>query len=70
MTYEKWKQLWRIGSTGERIGQAFVNQFLPGDSPLIRKIYYLEDYWEADTLISQWLMDHCYYPNVPEVNKP
>lgn len=69
MTYENWKQLWRTGNQSLRLGQAFVNQFLPGDDPLIRKIYFLEDYWEADNLISTWLMDHCYYPNVPEVTR-
>lgn len=69
MTYENWKQLWRTGNHSLRLGQAFVNQFLPGDGPLIRKIYFLEDYWEADNLISTWLMDHCYYPNVPEVTR-
>lgn len=66
MNYEEWKQLWRIGSRGDRLGQAFVNDFLIGDGPLIRKIYFLDDYWEVDALITQWLIDNCHYPNVPE----
>lgn len=66
MTYENWKQLWRISPRSERLGQSFVNTFLPGDGVLIRKIYFVEDYWEADTLITQWLIDNCHYPNLPE----
>lgn len=66
MSYEKWKQMWRIGNGSERLGQAFVNDFLVGDSPLIRQIYFKNDYWEVDELITQWLIENCHYPNVPE----
>lgn len=68
MNYEEWKQIWRISPHGERLGQAFVNSFWTGDSPEIRKIYFLTDYWEADRLITQWLVDNQHYPNVPVVN--
>lgn len=69
MDYEKWKQLWRISSRGERLGQAFVNQFLPAGDQFTRTIFYVEDYWEADRLITDWLMNHHYYPNTPVVGE-
>ena len=66
MDYEYWKQMWRCGRSSERLGQAFVNDFISDMKvPLVRQIYYKTDYWEADELITQWLMENCYYPNVP-----
>lgn len=64
MTYEKWKQNWRIGSSNQRMGQAFCNEFL--GTTVASQIYYAESYWDADTHITQWLIDNCHYPNVPE----
>jgi hypothetical protein len=63
-TYEKWKQLWRISPYGERLGQAFVNDFF-GNIVTI-DIFNESDYWKADELITQWLIDNCHYPYVPE----
>lgn len=66
MDYEYWKQMWRDSRTSERLGQAFVNDFISDMKvPLVRQIYYKTDYWEADELITQWLMENRYYPNVP-----
>lgn len=67
MSYEKWKQMWRIGQYSGRLGQAFVNEFITDESLIMRKLYYLEDYWEADKIITDWLMDNSYYPNLPEI---
>lgn len=63
MHYEDWKQLWRIGNGKERLGQAFCNQFF--GNTIATQIFYEEDYWKADMLITQWLIDNCHYPNVP-----
>lgn len=63
MNYEQWKQLWRIGHGSERLGQAFVNQFITGEAG---QLFYEDDYWEADRLITEWLIDNCHYPNLPE----
>lgn len=68
MTYEKWKEIWRQREHPGRLGQAFVNQFLKYDS-LTGKIFYEEDYYKVDQMITQWLIDHCYYPHVPEVTR-
>lgn len=65
MDYENWKQLWRIGDGSERLGQAFCNQFMGKVYPA--QIFYEEDYWVADALITSWLVDNCYYPNTPEI---
>lgn len=65
MTYENWKQLWRIGKGSERLGQAFVNDFMIGTDT--GQLYYEQDYWTADSMITQWLIDNCHYPNVPVV---
>lgn len=64
MNYEKWKQLWRIGNGSQRLGQAFCNDFM--GKTVATQIFYEEDYWKADEFITQWLMDNCHYPNVPE----
>lgn len=65
MTYENWKQLWRIGKGSERLGQAFCNDFM--GNTVAAQIFFECDYWKADELITQWLIDNCHYPNVPEV---
>lgn len=62
MNYEKWKQLWRIGKTSERMGQAFCNDFIKDSWS---ELYFENDYWKADDLITQWLVDNHYYPNTP-----
>lgn len=64
MTYERWKQNWRIHGDGQRMGQAFCNDFF--GSTVATQIFYEEDYWKADQLIEAWLIDNCHYPNVPE----
>lgn len=63
MNYEKWKQLWRIGNGSQRLGQAFVTEFMIGEA---WQLFYEEDYWQADEWITQWLINNCHYPNVPE----
>lgn len=63
MSYEKWKHLWRSSPYGERLGQAFCNDFI--GNTVATQIFYEHDYWRADALITQWLMDNCHYPNVP-----
>ena len=63
MSYENWKQMWRIGHYSERLGQAFCNEFMIGVDT--GKMYYAEDYWEADKLITEWLINNCHYPDVP-----
>lgn len=67
MNYENWKQMWRIvpaGQDRQRLGQAFCNDFM--GKTLASQIFYEVDYWKADALITQWLIDNCHYPNVPE----
>ncbi len=64
MSYEEWKQIWRISPFGERLGQAFCNDFM--GNTCASQIYYEPDYWKADALIVSWLIDNCYYPNLPE----
>lgn len=61
MTYEKWKQNWRISSHGMRLGQAFIHH-VGGNFPAL---YYEEDYWKADIMIEKWLLDNSYYPDMP-----
>lgn len=65
MSYEKWKQLWRIGHGSDRLGQAFINEFLP--EAIWPDLFYEEDYWVADNIITEYLVCNCYYPNTPKV---
>lgn len=63
MNYENWKQLWRIGRGAERLGQAFINEFFK--EAIWPELFYQENYFKADDLITEFLVLHCYYPNLP-----
>lgn len=63
-TYEQWKREWHSDRRGQRFGQAFCNDFF--GSTVASQIFYEEDYWHADKLITCWLIDNCHYPYVPE----
>lgn len=62
MTYAKWFLNWRANRQTERLGQAFVNDFVQEPWP---ELYYETKEHVADCLIREYLMDLCYYPNVP-----
>lgn len=62
MTYAKWFLNWRANRKTERLGQAFINDFVRDPWP---ELYYQQHEHLADLMIREYLMDLCYYPNVP-----
>lgn len=63
MNYEKWKAKWYDNGSG-RLGQCFLNEYLK--EAIWPELFYEEDYSKADTLITEYLVLHCYYPNTPK----
>jgi len=47
---------------GERLGQAFCNDFIKSEWA---ELYYSEDYEKSLELIVDWLVNCCHYPFLP-----
>lgn len=67
MTYESWKRSWKNSNNGQRLGQAFVCDFIKGNWP---NLFYETNDDHAEQLIRIWLTDIQVYPNVPEKVDP
>lgn len=67
MTFGKWVANYHANRMNERMGQAFCNDFL--GNIIDSQLYYEENNWKAYQLIQNWLIDNCYYPNVPMLIK-
>ena len=61
-TYYKWFQEWSDSRPFERLGQAFVNDFIRTQWPAL---YYCTDNEKAGRMIYLYLSDHCYWPEMP-----
>ena len=61
-TYYKWFQNWDQARPFERLGQAFINDFIRIPWP---ELYYCEDNEKAGRIIYMYLSDHCYWPEMP-----
>lgn len=62
LTYYKWFQEWSDSRPFERLGQAFVNDFIRNPWP---QLYYCTDNEKAGRMIYLYLSDHCYWPEMP-----
>ena len=63
MTYAEWMDDYFKNRPHERLGQAFVNDFIKN---AWSELFYQTDTQEAIWMIWDWLNDHQYYPNMPE----
>jgi len=64
MTFGQWVADWSKNRPHERIGQAFVNDFIKQAFP---ELYYCEDTAKCFDMIYEWLSLHGYdYHNMPE----
>lgn len=62
-TYEEWRHDWATNRrTNERLGQAFVNDFIEGQWP---ELFYETDVYKSDVHIHNYLVDLQYYPYMP-----
>jgi hypothetical protein len=62
MIYRVWFLDWRANRKGERLGQAFCNDFIKGSWT---ELYYEEEEHIAEELIVDYLVTLCYYPETP-----
>lgn len=67
LTYYAWLQDVKKNRPSERIGQAFINDFIKG---VWTELYYTEDEKKAEEMIFQWLGDMHYYEELPEKVDP
>ena len=64
MTFNEWLEDWKYNRPCERLGQAFVNDFVKEPFP---ELYYTEDNDHALRLIEEWLLRYDYnYVNMPQ----
>lgn len=63
LTYYKWFQEWSDSRPFERLGQAFINDFIRIPWP---ELYYCTDNEKAGRMIYLYLSDHCYWPEMPQ----
>lgn len=63
MDYIQWYSTWHLKRKHERLGQAFVNDFIKSPWP---ELFYETDERVANGMIVDWLVAHQYYPNLPE----
>lgn len=66
MEYRIWETNWTLTRKTERLGQAFVNDFIKKPWP---ELFYETNPFKCRSMITQYLMDHQYFPNVPEYKK-
>lgn len=62
-TYYQWHADWVNSRPHERLGQAFVNDFIDKPWPYL---FHCEDSERAGRIIYYYLTDHCYWPNMPD----
>lgn len=53
-------------NVGQRLGQAFVNQFISQPMP---DLFYERNDKAAEAVIRQWMVDHQYYNTLPPKRK-
>lgn len=62
--FSQWEVNWAIHRHHERLGQAFVNDFVKTPWP---ELFYEPDTIKAKQMIIAFLKDNCYYPNLPQL---
>jgi len=65
-TFSNWLYSYYKNPKGERIGQAFVNDFIKEPWP---ELFYCENYEESAEMILEWLSSHCYVFTMPKKNE-
>lgn len=63
-TYQQWKADFKQNRPYERLGQAFVNDYIKGVWP---ELFYTNDEGKAQQMIMDYLNQMQYWPNMPEV---
>lgn len=62
MTFEEWKKRTKANRPSERLGQAFVSDYIKG---VWTELFYEADDKKAEAMIVEYLQAVQYFPNVP-----
>lgn len=64
MNFQEWKADFKQNRPHERLGQAFVNDYIKG---VWSELFYTNDEGKAQQMIMDYLDQMHYWPNMPEV---